>query len=300
MCCFKKKMRASYIAALCMATIGIVIAILGALFAAGVIRLPPSTPPSRILLLVMFSAGFEDMVAVTRRYYHTLPDVDVVYYTYQPGQSKAVLQQGDVLSFQGQDSFIPGCLKKTMLALAHFAPVLHRYQYILRANVSTIVDVPRLRSALSTATATVHYGAARTYDLYAGYRDPAMGIVDDRFLGLTYGAGLCLIMSPRSVRALLQADARGSLDYSAVDDVAIGAVLVPLSACSNFHPRLWVVPDFQGNDTALSTHVRNNLDSVLFYRNKHPDRRLDVHQMRVIVNALIFDASLADVRRGQR
>jgi hypothetical protein len=301
------------VACVCLAVVlmAMVAVVLAAVFSKPSITVPPPVPriraPSassddgpadRLLLLVMTSAGYEDMVAITNRYYRhpaLRQDVDVFYYTFAPTQAQLVRQQDNVISFRGHDSLVPGCLAKTLLVLALFAPVLHRYKYILRLNASTIVDV-RAFQALPTPRPYV-FASPVVYRIEKGRRDLPMGIKDDRFEGVDFGQGTCLIFSPAAALELLHQEAQGRVDHSGVDDVAIAAAL----RAANVRPQelrdtLWHVPAYHGDLGALGRDLAQHHASTVFYRNKNSatsDRHMDVEQMGAIAEVLMgrLDAS---------
>jgi hypothetical protein len=253
-----------------------------------------SSSSCKILMLVLASKDpcgggpYMDMIAITRAYYATIPDLDVVYYMYDPDQAEAALRKGDVLSFRGTESLVPGCLAKTLAALQYFEKDLDAYRYVLRPNASSIVDVARFRQIIDAGPVAVAYGGCQGWTMYPTWRDPKSGIVDGRYGGVTFGAGSCIILTPDTVRFLLATHAAGDMDMGVVDDVAIGKAmqLLPHVRCSFFWKHSWDVPDFKGDDVALAAAVATRQATCVLYRNKNTDRTTDVCQMQAIIHAL--------------
>ncbi len=259
--------------------------------------------PMRLLMLVMTSPGYEDMMAITNKYYGAMDThVDVVFYMFSPTQTEHVSQKGNLITFRGQELFVPGCLDKTLLALQLFAPVFDKYTFIVRPNVSTIVDVRRLMKQLKNRP-DIKYAAPEVYTLHEGYNDPAMGITHDasNLTGLSYGQGTCIILSPDTARALLHQEALGHVDHTIVDDVAIGAALAAAQPPvriqhlgENNNNTLWQVPDFSGDVVALKKDVHKRRHKTVFYRNKNKvssasgRREVDAAQMATIVEYLLL------------
>ena len=250
---------------------------------------------SKILMLVLCSKGgpdgtglYVDMMAATRAYYATVPGLDVVYYMYDPDQTEDILRNGDVLTFRGTETLVPGCLAKTLAALRYFEPHLDAYKYVLRPNASTIVNVDLFRGLVDTGPCAIAYGAPDAARVAPTWRDPSHGIVDGRYAGLVYASGICIVMTPAIARFLLATVEAGVMDMAVVDDMAIGKAIrnLPHVKCTVFRDNLWFVPDFEGDDVALGAAVASRKATCVVYRCKTGDRATDVHQMRTIVGCL--------------
>jgi hypothetical protein len=248
---------------------------------------------ANILMLVMCSPtpeAYMGMMAVTRAYYTHVPNVDVFYYMYSPTQVADVCLAGDVLTFRGEETLVPGCLDKTMRALQYFEPRFDKYRYIFRTNISTIVNVEVFRRTydVDEHTAPYAYGGPGIAVIAPSWRDPASGIVDGRYTGTKFVGGTCIIMSVHTARTL--AASTSIMDRAVVDDVAIGravAMVLPDVSLQWFSSANWDVPNFGGDTDRLRTAVVSRAATCAFYRNKNcPDRDVDVQQMKVITQVL--------------
>jgi hypothetical protein len=160
-------------------------------------------PTLRLLVLVI--SGGEDPVyaahkEIWRTYLHTTPGVDV--YFVEAGEPRVT---EDTVYTGGSETW-DGILGKTMTALK----MLHSetYSFVLRTNLSSVWNFPRLLDRIETFPRT---------SLYAGFH----GLYKDR---IPYISGAGILMSSDVSSLLLQ----HTEDLQAVglpDDVSIGAVL---------------------------------------------------------------------------
>jgi hypothetical protein len=96
---------------------------------------------------------------------------------------------------------------------------LSRYDHVVRSNSSTVIDFFELfKFEQAFKQEGVDYLAAHRFQL--AWLDPANGIHDTKYFGLNYAAGTSIVLSQKAALALL--DKRHFLDYTVVDDVAIG------------------------------------------------------------------------------
>lgn len=125
--------------------------------------------------------------------------------------------QKDVVWILGEESFIPGILNKTILAMEFFLPHIYEYDYILRTNLSSFYVFPRLLKFMESLPKT---------KCYCGVDNPEGPSIS--------GAGI--IFSPDVVEILVQNKGQ-LLNHSIIDDVAIGMFLNKSKIPRSFAPR---------------------------------------------------------------
>ena len=210
--------------------------------------------PPKIVHLVLYSESddYRQMYETTRPYYKGFPIV-TLYYTYS-GSSDPPYIKDDILYLPGKESFIPGVLNKTIDAF-QWASERYEFDYIIRSNISTVINIPGVISELSSEK--IDYGGGFVGPLStvgSGYG------VKEQHIGTIYSSGTFIILSKEAIDTLLKT--RGDIQYDVIDDVSIG---------------LW----------AKGRYVAKQVNSQLFYRNRTSDRKNDVLNMKNQINSFI-------------
>lgn len=176
---------------------------------------------------------------------------------------------GDLLKIKGVESFNPGITLKTIEAFR--ISLKFEYDYILRSNISTIVNIARLIDFLEKNP--IEYGGGRMLTLQ--WLDHMCGIKDRKYWNMPFVQGTAIIMSRNSV--ILFIDNIDRADKQIIDDVCIGVFFkqldIPLVRIGNNH-------SYVNNDG-------NGSDDAIFYRNKRSSRSIDICNMRKIIHFLI-------------
>jgi hypothetical protein len=255
----------------------------------------------KILHLVLYSHGHPNhfMRLVSRIFYKTLPDVDTFFYCFDKVDDDYLVNE-DLLVIKGGESRL-GILDKTIKALEYFD--LNKYDYVVRSNVSTIVDFVQLNQVLSSRK--IEYGGGYINKLK--WLDPESGIVDDSHHGLYFASGTCIILSQSNAKKLVAE--KEKLNYNVVDDVSIAIFfkehnITPEPICTE---RFWFVNDLTaqikpnypvvGNGYELTNDVYKvtndiinttiKLQNHVYFRNRSLNRDIDINNMIVIVSALL-------------
>jgi hypothetical protein len=176
----------------------------------------------------------------------------------------------DVLYVRGTESYIPGILVKTLKAFDYILEH-HTFDYLIRSNISTIVDL-RLLSEFFEAN-DVRYGGV-SVDLYNHPNNSR------------YASGTSILFSYETLRRVM--DLKEHFNLGWIDDYALGALLhthLP-EVKQTYLPSetFFIVPDFEATQSTLTDYLK---PPPLFYRNRHDqDRRIDLQQMKLIIQHL--------------
>lgn len=189
-------------------------------------RQPPHTNIS-ILNLILYSDTDPVYVAMRdtqRSYLRTVSNFTYFFYCYREEQTEeVVLEEGDTLVFRGRETYVPGILEKTLAAMTYLRD--RPFQYFLRTNVSTAVDIVGLRKRLQH----IQIRPDSPSQLYAGpittlHRvDTQCGITEAVLAssrGVRYARGIAILLSRGMFDLLL--DNADAIPRHVVDDVAIG------------------------------------------------------------------------------
>lgn len=236
----------------------------------------------RILHLVLYSMDdggpYDKMRNITQPYYSTFPNVDTYYYCYSPTITVPYVMENNILYIQGSENYIPGILKKTILAFEYFQDKLPTYDYVVRSNISTIVRFDLLGNYLFTHP--VQYGCSLCFKNK-----------------VHYSSGTSITLSSKVVASLLER--KNDVDYSIIDDMSIGKFIMEYmpdvtmeELCSDFpNNGFYFVPD--GMDTDDIANVVKNTKIVFFRnRNQNENREEDARQMEIIVDILLNEYSI--------
>jgi hypothetical protein len=174
----------------------------------------------KVLNLVLYSENEPAYIAmrdVLREHAARYPNVQTVFYMYDPTCTEPWILDGDTLRICGSETYVPGILNKTLTAFRITAD--WDYDLLIRTNISTVVDFNGLLGYCSTPS--FEYGGPQ---LTIAWTDPRGGIFDRRFHGMPFIGGWCMIFS-RATVALMVRDAH-FIDTSVIDDVSIADFLV--------------------------------------------------------------------------
>jgi len=223
-----------------------------------------------ILHLVLYSRdpNYDKMYEITHKYYSKFGNVTTLYYTFDENLVEATKKEGDILYIRGKDTFIPGVLEKTIVAM-EYGMENYSFDYLVRSNISTIVEMDKLTRFLENSN--LEYGGVR---MLIDSAQPYYGITDERYFGTDYASGVCILMSQRCVRNIL--DAKDQIDITVIDDVAIGVLIKKLDIPMEYMDDMWSVP----------LNISSIDQPSMIYRNHNGDRSKDVKNMQVIIDEL--------------
>jgi hypothetical protein len=225
----------------------------------------------KILNLVLFSHSkeYDEMYRITREYYRRFPEVTTLYYTFSESIDQEESLRDDVLYLYGKESYIPGILDKTMKAFSYAVKMYPSYDYIVRSNISTIVNFSLLQNNLRSNPIQYGGGLLLTYSING----------NDVF----YASGTSIIVEMKLAKELCKKTDKAR--YDLIDDVAIGALIkeyfTMVTPVSIGHFTL--IPNMNGGCNIQDL----SLSDTIFYRNRSSsDRNIDVQQMKCIIDAL--------------
>jgi hypothetical protein len=225
----------------------------------------------KILNLVLFSHSkeYDEMYRITREYYRQFSNVTTIYYTFSESLKGSESLRDDILYLHGKESYIPGILDKTMKAFSYGVKAFPSYDYIVRSNISTIVNFSLLQNNLRSNP--IQYGGGLLLPYSINGND------------IVYASGTSIIVEMALAKELCKKTDKAR--YDVIDDVAIGALIKEyfptVTPVSIGHFEL--IPDMNG--VCNLQHL--SLSDTIFYRNRSStDRNIDVQQMKCIIDAL--------------
>jgi hypothetical protein len=187
------------------------------------------------------------------------------------GIDSHVVSHNNIIYFKGAESLVPGVLLKTLYGLEFF---YKDYDYIIRSNISEIINFDLLRDKLSKNN--FDYGGSQYKTLE--WIDFRAGVLDRTLWGHKFVQGNAVIFSNNFKKLIVQNKMR-ILHYNVVDDVAFGLLYDDLRIEHNL------------KDVITFEEKINNSkyeEDIIFYRNKHPDRKIDVENMKNICDEILL------------
>lgn len=267
----------------------------------------------RIAHLVLYTeenAHEQAMMQLQRFLYDDQENVQTIYYTYSYHVRNIEYDATErILRIPGHESYIPGILLKTWTAFEWAMQHMQPYDYLLRTNISTLMNFPLFFKALKQKP--VRFGGMHT--LTVGWYSPHSGIYDNSFEGVQFPSGFAIIWNAETFAHMLSMG-RPRLNLSVVDDVAIGLLMKDLgvyppekfselmyiysSSSCNHHPSpLWPAAQLHElNQRSVYQELElkeKGSKMVAFRHHALPNRTLDVRMMGMTLRYLhqwILDA----------
>ena len=244
----------------------------------------------KILYLILYNENLDhenEMKRVLDRYVNNFSHVKTYFVAFKKLNNKEYEINGNTIYFNGIESYIPGVLDKTIKTIRLLTTNL-TYDYLVRSNISTVIDLTKLTNLLANIKNTNIYATGWTL---VGCKKCG----PKNFL-LSYASGTSIILDKVSAKYLL--DNADKLRYDIIDDMSIGLLMK-----SNKGVKIYEFPGFKfnkiNNIKLLYNYVNSPkliLDSdpyafknIIFYRNKTKNRYHDIIKMNNFVNYLLDD-----------
>lgn len=230
----------------------------------------------KIVHLVLLSDDFyfNQMYEITRNFYNKFrPKVETIYYQYSNTEHfhKPYLKD-DILFIHGIESRTPGILLKTICALDYVKD--KDFDYIVRSNVSTIIDFKLLEQKLIDTMPDY----ASSLILKLNWDNGIEGIIKSKHYGTNFASGTSMIFSKSLMNLILIH--QNELDFTIMDDLSI-AMLIK----NKFS---YIRPAQLGYISFVKDQFNLQLYNNIFYRNKNEDRAVDIENMKFIVERLCY------------
>ena len=238
----------------------------------------------RIMNLVLFSHSdeYDAMYKLTSPYYKK-HNIDTLYYTFSNTIIDDYEVHDDILYIKGNESKIPGILDKTIKAFEYIQPYLDKYDYVVRSNISTIINFDLLKEQLMKTP--IEYGGGLAFNLQ--WLHPESGVIDKTHWNKKFASGTSIILSNSLVKRIL--DNKQYIQYDLIDDVAIGVLIHDYLSdieVTDFSKYFIVLYNHNGHKQSIQTQISN--PNYIFYRNRCSDenRNVDAVQMKVILDII--------------
>ncbi len=239
----------------------------------------------KILILSIYSSSplYSQMLQIQRKQdiSSIYPDITRYFIEFR-SQSKPIEIVGDFIYVKGQEVRM-GITQKTLLALNYLIKELGQtYDFIIRTNISTIINLQQLTQYLNSIPKSNIYCSGNVLNLQ--WLDHTSGIRDKKLFGTLYAAGTSIILSQDVALNMI-----GNIDkfrFDIVDDVSFGVYMqnyLPnvLDNLKNYKASYLIVePNTNLNDSIGYVFIRNRIN------NNDNKRQKDLINMEQIINII--------------
>lgn len=223
------------------------------------------------------------MYEILSPFYDKFDFVETFFIEYYENLESEYEISGDILKIKGTESLIPGLLHKTVDALLILRKTGKTHDYVIRSNVSTIINFNLLKRLLFNGS-NCDYFSAKFWNL--DWIDFSYGVVDQRYFGTNFASGTMIGMSRNVVSILLEK--RHKLHFDLIDDLAIGVFI--REYCKNVK-----FSEFSANKLVAASDQVHTAEAIILYndkyqpvawRNRSQNRNIDLQNMSTIVKCL--------------
>lgn len=238
----------------------------------------------KICILIIYSPDpyYEDMLEIQRNYLLKFDNITYYFIQMKPDLSLDFEVNDDIIYVKGEESMM-NILHKTVVSMKYILKN-HSFDFMLRTNISTLVNIKELSSFLEMVPQKGYYGSGNFQQLW--WEAMSDGPFDESLLGTWFSQGTSILFSPDLVQDICENSDK--LRYSVIDDVAIGSYI------KTYHPEILNVSFKYIPLFILSEYINfeNEIpDHYVFYRNRQNafsnDRTIDVLRMCSISNKLL-------------
>ena len=233
----------------------------------------------KLLILYIYSneEWYFRMQQIQRLYCHKFKNVHSYFIQFRE-QTNEIETENDMIYVKGQESFM-GITSKTLKAIEYMLSRIVNIDYVIRTNISTIINIPELLRFCESLPNKNVYTSGNM--LVLKWLDHFCGIVDESLWGTRYASGTSIIMSNDVADELVKN--QHLIRHDVIDDVTIGVFI-------KNH-----VPDAYREDMPIAkfVHVPNELNlneidkDCVFFRNRN-NREYDIRNMHYICRLMYY------------
>lgn len=229
------------------------------------------------LVLYSNNEDYDKMYELTNKYYSKFSNVKTIYYKFDENIVNDYELRKNILHIKGKETYIPGILDKTIKAFQYIIDNNYNFDYVIRSNISTIVDFNLLTQYLQETP--IQFGGGLKNRITSDKNHPELE-------NLIFASGTSIILSKSTLKDLLNKKLHVRNDL--IDDVSIGVLMRDHLQNIEQHyipeNRFIFISDENGERSKILDIIKDN--SYIFYRNRQPNRKTDIKQMEIIIEYL--------------
>jgi hypothetical protein len=212
------------------------------------------------------------MMHVQKKYIQKFDEVDSFFVQMRENQENNIELEENMIFVKGKESML-NILYKTIESIEYLF-CKKKYDYLVRSNISTIVNIPNLLTKLNSFPSNNIYSGCYTSKL--NWLDTQGGITDEKLFGTEFVAGMAIILSYDLVNFLVEK--KDKLDYNIIDDVSIGSFVRDycIDALEIGKKNLVDIIFLDSNNVK---QLEYNYNKFVFFRNRNGNRDDDLKNM---------------------
>lgn len=224
------------------------------------------------------------MLKLQRMYVHNNDSIEYYFVTFEPNMQEDIRIIDDIIYIKGQESFT-NILYKTFLALKYiFCSMNKSFDYVIRTNISTIINYDNLLNYLSASSKINLYCGGKLEILKWQLQPYEISINKQQhrndYYGLKYIQGIGIIFSTDIIEKLIEIT--DIIEYDIVDDVKIGLLI------REYFPQIYdnIETTQMANIYYNDNDIYNVKSNAVFVRNRTNNRYNDLYAMRNSINEI--------------
>jgi len=239
----------------------------------------------KILIVSIYNEtpAYKIMLDLQNKIVNNCKDIDFYFITFNNTQEEEFVIINNILYIKGVESYL-SIMEKTIKAFKYLLS-LSNYDFIIRTNISTIINYDNLITYLNSLPKTNIYTGGIIMKL--NWMDRKFGIneiTNEKYslLGLHFVCGTSIILSNDVAQFIL--DNSHLIHYNIVDDVSFGLFI------REYKPDIY--SNLSGKKCGKIIYNLFDKDAV-FIRNKilgsveYKNREMDIENITTIINTLV-------------
>ena len=243
----------------------------------------------KLLILSIYSKNkqYDEMLTIQRSYLHKFPNITTYFIDFREHQTNPIEIEEDFIYVKGKNTYL-NITYKTIESIEYAVKHLS-FDYLIRTNMSTIINIPTLIAYCSTLRKTNLYTGGRILTLH--WPDKKSGIKDQTHWGSKFVSGTSIMMSYDVANSMIKQ--KSKINYDVIDDVAIGLFMQEyLPSAYYYNCALFFVTRKNMNPSEIDK-------KFVFFRNRAYKNRVgDVNQMKMIRNILYTNRHTKKFKAG--
>lgn len=239
----------------------------------------------KICILIIYSPGphYDKMFPILHNYYSQFKNIIFYFTQMRENQTEhiEVDQDNKMIYIKGKEALMT-ILKKTVDAMKYIVKThKNEFDFLVRTNVSTVINIDFLTKFLSQVPPSKYYGGGHVLKCSWGK--------DKRMYGVYYTQGTSIIFSKDIVDDICKND--DCLEYDIIDDVSFGRYV------RKYHPDIFENTDkymkYNATQVGCNCCERPSEEEIetkcVFYRNRsRGDRPADVARIDKLCKKLLL------------
>ena len=238
-----------------------------------------------ILIIYSYSEHYLKMKQILEEHYRKYTDYISFYFVQNNETIENDIEFSDNTIVVKKQETLLNIMYKTLKAIEYIYEEHKDMEYLVRTNVSTIIDIHNLIQFLSNIPKQNIYCGGIRYSLY--WLDYKSGIYDHRHKGTNFVQGTSIILSIDLVESIIQK--QDKINHAIVDDVTIALFIKEFhNSVINESLFKYCAKHIQIDDSNNNIDINSidNTKDIVFYRNKCSDMNNTVKNMARICEHL--------------